>query len=62
MPEKNPKVNLGLKSLAILPSHFDYFFCNLRQKVRLGPKLNPTFLSTLGPNPKSPVRLTTLVD
>ena len=50
MPEKNPKVELGLKNLAILPSYFDYFFVHLRQKVRLRPELSSKFLSTLGPN------------
>ena len=48
---KNPKVELGLKNSAIVPSYFDYFFVHLRQKVRLRPKLSPTFWSTLGPNP-----------
>ena len=48
---KNPKVKLGLKNLAILPSNFDYFFVHLRQKVRLRPEFSPTFFSTLGPNP-----------
>ena len=69
MPEKNPKVKLGLKNLAMLPNYFDYAFVHLRQKVRLRPKLSLKFLSTLGPNPaqtrpepdpKSPARLTTL--
>ena len=53
----------------MLPSYFDYIFVHLRQKVLLQPALSPKFLSTLGPNPvrarpepdpKSPVRLTTL--
>ena len=51
MPEKKGKVKVGLKNLAMLPSFFDYIFVYLRQKVRLGPKLRPKFLSTLGPNP-----------
>ena len=51
MPEKKPKVELGLKDLAILQSYFNYFFVHLRQKVRLRPELSPKFLSTLGPNP-----------
>ena len=51
MPEKNSRVKLGLKSLAILPRYFDYFFVHLRQKVRLRPELSPTFLSTLSLNP-----------
>ena len=29
MPEKNPKVKLGLKNLALLPSCFDYIFVHL---------------------------------
>ena len=65
MPEKNPKVNLGLKNSAMLPSYFD--FVHLRLKVRFRPELSPKFLSTLGPNPartqpdpKSPAQLTTL--
>ena len=54
---KDPKVELGLKNLAISPSHFDYFFVHLRQKVRLRPELSPKFFSILGLNP---ARLTTL--
>ena len=53
---KNPKVELGLKNLAILPSYFDYFFVHQRQKVRLRPELSPKFLSTLGPNPTRKAR------
>ena len=34
----------------MLPSYFDYIFVHLTQKIRLRPKLNPKFLSTLGPN------------
>ena len=56
MPEKNPKVKLSLKNLAILPSNFDYFLVHLRQKVRLRPELSPTFLLTLGPNPARKAR------
>ena len=48
---KNPKVKLGQKNLAMLPSYFDYIFVHLRQKVLLRPELSPQFLSTLGPNP-----------
>ena len=70
MPEKIPKVKLGLKNLAMLPSYFDYIFVHLRQKVRLRPELSPKFLSTLDPNrarirpepepdPKRPARFTT---
>ena len=55
MPEKKPKIKLGLKNLAMLPSCFDYIFGHLRQKVRLRPELSPKFFSTLGPNP-SPKR------
>ena len=51
MPEKNPKVKLDLKNLAMLPSYFDYICVHLRQKERLRPELSPKFLSTLGPNP-----------
>ena len=29
---KKPKVKLGLKNLAMLPSYFDYIFVHLRQK------------------------------
>ena len=54
--QKNPKVKLGLKNLAILPSYFDYFFVHLWQKVRLRPELSPKFLSTLGPNPTRKAR------
>ena len=64
MPVKNPRLKLGLKNLAILPRYFDYFFVHLRQKVRLRPVLNPTFLSTLGPNPTRKARpdlITTLL-
>ena len=58
MPEKNPKVKLDLKNLAMLLSYCDYIFVHLRQKVRLWPELSPKFLSTLGPNP---ARLITLI-
>ena len=51
MPEKNSKVKLGLKNLAILPSNCDYFLVHLKQKVRLRPELSPTFSLTLAPNP-----------
>ena len=62
MPEKVPKVKLGLKNLAMLPSYFDYIFVHLRQKVRLRPELNPKFLSFRPEtDPESPARLTTLI-
>ena len=48
---KKPKIKLGLKTSAMLPSYFDYIFVHLKQKVRLRPELNPKFLSSLGPNP-----------
>ena len=51
LPEKNPRVNLGLKNLAMLPSYFDYIFVQPRQKARLRPELNQKFLSVLDPNP-----------
>ena len=51
MPEKNPKVKIGLKHFAMLPSYFDYNFVHLRQKARLRPELSPNILSTLGLNP-----------
>ena len=41
---------LGLKSLAMLPSYFDFIFVPLKQKARLRPDLSPKFLSTSGPN------------
>ena len=44
MPEKKPKVKLGLKNLAMLPSYFDYTV--VLRKVRLRPELSPKFLST----------------
>ena len=47
MPPKNRK--LGLKSLAMLLSYFDYIFVHPRQKTRLRPELSPKLLSTLGP-------------
>ena len=50
MPEKNPKVKLGLKNLALLPSYFDYIFMRVRQKARHRPELSSKFLLTLGPN------------
>ena len=56
MPEKNPKVKLDLKNLAMLPSYFDYIFVNLRQKVRLRPELSPKFMSTLSPSPTRKAR------
>ena len=51
MLEKKTKVKFGLKNLAMLSSYFDYIFVHLRQKARLGSKLSPKFLSTLGLNP-----------
>ena len=51
MPEKETKVKLDLKKLAMLPSYFDYTFVYQRQKVRLRPELSPKFFSTFGPNP-----------
>ena len=51
MPEKNPKLKLGLKNSARFPSYFDYIFVHLRQTVRLRPELSPKFLSALSPNP-----------
>ena len=58
MPEKKkPKIKLGLKNLAILPSYFDYIFVHLRQKVRPKIELSPKFLSTLGTNPTRKARL-----
>ena len=56
MPEKNPKVKLGLKNLAMLQSYFDYTFVHPRQKVRLRPRLSPKLLSTLSPNPTRKAR------
>ena len=53
---KNPKVNLRLKNLAMLPSYFDYIFVHLRQKARLRPERSPKFLSTLGPKPTRKAR------
>ena len=50
MPEKKAKVDLALKNLAMLPSHFDFIFAPFRPKARLRPDLTPKFLSTLGPN------------
>ena len=43
MPEKNPKVKVDLKNLAMSSSYFDYVFVHLRQKARLRPELNPKF-------------------
>ena len=43
MPEKNPKVKVDLKNLAMLSSYFDYIFVHLRQKARLRPELSPKF-------------------
>ena len=64
---KNPKVKLGLKKSAMLPSYFDCNFVHLRQKVCLRPELSPKLCQLQartrpepGPNPKSPARLTTL--
>ena len=51
MLEKIPKVKLGLKNLAMLPSYFDYIFVRLRQKASLWTELRAKFLSTLGLNP-----------
>ena len=55
------KVKLGLKNLAMFPNYFDYSFVHLRKKVRLRPELSPKLFLTLGSNPKSPDRLTTLL-
>ena len=59
MPEKKPKVKLGQKKLATLPSCLNYSFVHLKQKVRkvrLRPELNPKFLPALGPNPTRKAR------
>ena len=53
MPEKNPKVKLGLKNLAMLPSYFDYIFVHQRQKVRLRSEISVNFR----PNPTLKARL-----
>ena len=57
---KKPKVKLGLKNLAMLPSYFDYIFVHLRQKVRLRPELSPKFFVDVrtkpGPNPTRKAR------
>ena len=54
----------------MLSSYFIYIIVHLRQKACLRPELSPKFLSTLGPSParpepeldpKSPARLTTLL-
>ena len=47
---------LGLKTLAMLPSYFDYTCVHLKQKARLRPDLSPKFLSTSGPNPTRKAR------
>ena len=46
---KNTKAKLGLKNLAMLPSHF--YFSHLRPGASLRPDQSPKFLSILGPNP-----------
>ena len=56
MPEKKPKVKLGLKNLAMFPIYFGYIFVHLRQKARLGPELSSNFLSPLDPNPTRKAR------
>ena len=63
MPEKKTQVKLGLKNLAMLPSHFDYIFAHLRPKARLRPDLSPKISVNFRPepDPKSPARLTTLM-
>ena len=53
---KNPKVKLGLKNLAMLPSYFDYIFVSRRLESNLRPESSPKFLSTLGPNPTRKAR------
>ena len=50
MPIKKTKVKVGLKSLAMLSSYFNYIFMRPRQKPRLRPEISPKFLSSLGPN------------
>ena len=42
MPEKT-KVKSSLKSLAMLPSYFDYIYVHLRQKAHLRSELRPKF-------------------
>ena len=49
---KNPKVKLGMKTWAMLPSNVDYIFVHLIQKVR--PELSPKFWLTSGPPRKAP--------
>ena len=53
MPEKNPKVKLGLKNLAMFPNYFVYIFVHLRQKACVRPNLSPKYSSSLGPNRKA---------
>ena len=53
MPEKNPKVKLCLKNLAILPSYFDCIFVHLKQKERLRPELSPEIVVNFRYEPRA---------
>ena len=51
-----------MKNLAMLPSYFAYIFVHLKHKVRQA-RIKPEILVNFRPepDPKSPARLTTLV-
>ena len=63
MPEKDPKVELGLKNLAMLLNYFEYIFVHLRQKSKSQARIKPELFVNFRPepDPKSPARLTTLL-
>ena len=47
---KNPKVKLGLKNLAMLPSYFDYF-CTLKTKSTSQARVKPAIFVNFRPEP-----------
>ena len=51
MPEKNPKVKLGLKNLVMLPSYFDYISVHVRKKSTSQARIKPELFVNFGPEP-----------
>ena len=60
MPEKNPKVELGLKYSAMLLNYFEYIFGHLRQKSKSQARIKPEIFVNFRPKPgPSPTRART---
>ena len=56
MPEKNPKVELGLKNLAMLLYYFEYIFVHLRQKSKSQARIKPKLFVNFRPEPARKAR------